>query len=69
MRLYRILSLFALLMLLAAPTFAQGKAKKESVPDVPKVLQALSERGAQFRYLGNEHGMDGWIAIYQGQEQ
>ena len=68
MRLSRILSLTAALMLLAVPTFAQSSAK-QSVPDVPKVLQALSERGAQFRYLGSEHGMEGWIAIYQGQEQ
>lgn len=68
MRLSRILSVSAALMLLAMPVYAQSSAK-QSVPDVPKVLQALSERGAQFRYLGSEHGMEGWIAIYQGQEQ
>ena len=68
MRLIQFLSLFALVVTLAVPAFAQSKSK-EAVPDVPKVLEALSERGAQFRYLGREHGMDGWIAIYQGQEQ
>lgn len=68
MRLFRFFSLFAALALIAAPSFAQSKSK-EAIPDVPKVLQALSDRGAQFRYLGSEHGMDGWIAIYQGQEQ
>jgi thiol:disulfide interchange protein DsbG len=68
MRLFRFLSLFAAVALIAAPSFAQSKSK-EVIPDVPKVLEALSDRGAQFRYLGTEHGMDGWIAIYQGQEQ
>lgn len=68
MRLSRILSLSVALMLFAMPTWAQTSAR-QSMPDVPKVLQALSERGAQFRYLGSEHGMEGWIAIYQGQEQ
>lgn len=66
MRLLKLLPLLAFFMLVAAPSFAQTKG---AIPDVPKVLQALAERGAQFRYLGNEHGMDGWIAIYQGQEQ
>ena len=68
MRLFPLLSVFTMLLMFASPSFAQGQ-KKETMPEVPKVLQALSERGAQFRYLGNEHGMDGWIAIYQGQEQ
>ena len=66
MRFFHLFSLIAV-MLLSAPAFAQ--AKKEGVPDVPEALQALEERGAQLRYLGNEHGMEGWIAIYQGQEQ
>lgn len=66
MRLFRFLSFVALI---AAPSFAQSKSK-EAIPDVPKVLEALSDRGAQFRYLGTEHGMDaGFPRIYQGQEQ
>ena len=68
MRFFPLLSVLAIATMFAAPSFAQGKSR-EAVPEVPKVLQALSDRGAQFRYLGNEHGMDGWIAIYQGQEQ
>lgn len=68
MRLFRLLSILFVIMMLAAPSFAQGKSK-DAVPEVPKVLQALADRGAQFRYLGTDHGMDGWIAIYQGQEQ
>lgn len=62
----RFLALFAALMITASPAFAQTKP---AVPDVPDALAALSERGAQLRYLGKEHGMDGWIAMYQGQEQ
>ncbi|MFA5593023.1 MAG: thioredoxin domain-containing protein [Micavibrio sp.] len=56
----------AFLVLFAAPAMAQ---KNAAIPEIPEALQALSERGAQMRYLGREHGMDGWIAIYQGQEQ
>ncbi|NQZ13728.1 MAG: thioredoxin fold domain-containing protein [Alphaproteobacteria bacterium] len=48
-----------------APVFAQNKS---DLPEIPSALQMLSDRGAQMRYLGREHGMDGWIAIYQGQE-
>ncbi|PZQ49116.1 MAG: thiol:disulfide interchange protein DsbG [Micavibrio aeruginosavorus] len=68
MRLFKILSLLTLTLVLAAPAYAQSK-KTQGIPDVPDALQSLADRGAQFRYLGNEHGMDGWIAIYQGQEQ
>jgi thiol:disulfide interchange protein DsbG len=53
-------------LLMTAPSFAQGK---KTVADIPEPLQPLADRGAQLRYLGSEHGMDGWIAIYQGQEQ
>ncbi len=66
MRLLKLLPALAFFLLFNAPSFAQTKG---AIPDVPKVLQALADRGAQFRYLGTEHGMDGWIAIYQGQEQ
>lgn len=61
------LLLIALGLSMVSPlAFAQSKP---AIPDVPEALEALSERGAQMRYLGREHGMDGWIAIYQGQEQ
>lgn len=50
----------------AVPAFAQTGGP---VPDVPEALEGLVDRGAQVRYLGKQHGMDGWIAIYQGQEQ
>lgn len=66
----RFFSLLCLTFLIfATPVFAQGKGKEAPLPEVPEALQALADRGAQLRYLGAEHGMDGWIAIYQGQEQ
>lgn len=37
--------------------------------DLPETLQNLAAKGAQIRYLGREKGLDGWIAIHQGQEQ
>lgn len=62
-----IVLMLALLTAAIAPAAAQTRA--DSIPEIPEALQALSERGAQMRYLGREHGMDGWIAIFQGQEQ
>ncbi len=51
-------------MPLISPSLAQ-----EKTPDIPQALQVLADRGAQIRYLGTEHGMQGWISIFQGQEQ
>ncbi len=64
----RFFPIFCLLMVFCLPALAQTK-NKGAMPDVPEALQALVDRGAQIRYLGSEHGLDGWIAIYQGQEQ
>lgn len=68
MRFSRFLPMLAVLTAMTLPAFAQGKAN-QAIPEVPQVLEGLADRGAQFRYLGREHGMEGWIAIYQGQEQ
>lgn len=62
----RFLAFFAALMISVSPAFA---AKETAIPEIPEALQVLADRGAQMRYLGNDHGMEGWIAIYQGQEQ
>ena len=62
----RFLCLALSLVFLSYPAFAQ---KSEPLPEVPEALQGLVDRGAQIRYLGKEHGLDGWIAIYKGQEQ
>lgn len=56
---------FGALSLQSQPVKAQSGG---DLPAIPEALQVLSDRGAQMRYLGREHGMDGWIAIYQGQE-
>jgi thiol:disulfide interchange protein DsbG len=53
---------FAALMIGAAPAFAAD-------PPLPAPLQNLIAQGAQMRYLGRSHGLDGWIAIQNGQEQ
>jgi len=63
----RLFLLAALILTFSTPALAQ--ARKGAVPDVPAPLQVLVEKGAQIRYLGTEHGMEGWIAMYQGQEQ
>lgn len=62
--------LFLALSFMAAFQIAPAQAQTDGpVPDVPEALEMLVARGAQIRYLGKEHGLDGWIAIYQGQEQ
>lgn len=52
-------------LLAAGATYAQ----QEAVPELPAPLKTLSDSGAQIRYLGKEHGLDGWVAIKGGQEQ
>lgn len=47
-------------------SFAQ---QQEVVPDLPDSLKTLASSGAQMRYLGKELGLDGWVAIKNGQEQ
>jgi len=51
------------LLIAAMPGFAQGE------PPLPEPLKNLANEGAQMRYLGNEGGLNGWIAIKNGQEQ
>lgn len=36
---------------------------------MPAPLETMAKEGAQVRYMGNEAGLDGWIAIQNGQEQ
>lgn len=43
--------------------------QQESVPELPDPLKTLASSGAQMRYLGKESGLDGWVAIKNGQEQ
>ena len=63
-------SVIVTIMLAALPAFAQTPpAAPAKLPPLPAPLQALQQSGAQMRYLGNEGGLDGWIAIQNGQEQ
>lgn len=38
-------------------------------PAKPEPLQSLEQNGAAIRYLGKDGGLDGWVAIKDGQEQ
>ena len=48
---------------------AVSAQKTSSDPEIPEALQTLVDRGAQTRYLGTKHGMQGWITVFKGQEQ
>jgi len=39
------------------------------LPKLPDPLQNLANEGAQVRFLGKDYGLEGWIAIKNGQEQ
>jgi thiol:disulfide interchange protein DsbG len=56
-----------LALVMSTPVWAQDAVKKE--PPMPAPLEALATEGAQIRYMGNEAGLDGWLAIQDGQEQ
>lgn len=47
----------------------QKSSAQDNIPAMPEALQVLVDRGAQARYLGTRHGMEGWVTIFQGQEQ
>lgn len=59
-----LLTLF--LTLFSAQGFA---ASGVSEPAKPEPLQSLVDNGAAVRYLGKDGGLDGWVAIKDGQEQ
>lgn len=58
-----------LLMFLLVPFSALAQSDAAKQKDLPETLQNLAAKGAQIRYLGQEKGLDGWITIFQGQEQ
>lgn len=60
---------FMVLAALSPAAFAQGSSSAGAGPALPETLQSLAAKGAQIRYLGREKGLDGWIAVHQGQEQ
>ena len=67
---FRILTVFALVTLcLATVTMGKQAYSQDAEPDMPEALEVLVDRGAQARYLGVKHGMQGWVTIFKGQEQ
>lgn len=54
----------AVFTLWPAPSEAQ-----EGKPPLPVPVQELVNNGAQIRYLGRSHGMDGWLTVLSGREQ
>lgn len=65
----RFLILSFLIFLSVTGTGLAQDTGDKGLPSMPDALEVLVDRGAQVRFLGRRHGMDGWIAIYQGQEQ
>lgn len=63
---YRFLPFLTVMLMVFS---VSGVLAQEKEPTLPAPIQALVEEGAQIRYLGKEHGLDGWITIKNGQEQ
>lgn len=64
MRFFSLLSLCAALTLSILPAHAG-----ENDPQLPGPLKTLADDGAQIRFIGNDLGLNGWVAIKNGQEQ
>ncbi len=54
---------------LAFTSNAYAQQDSTLLPALPDPLQNLANDGAQIRFLGRDQGVDGWIAIKNGQEQ
>ncbi len=66
---FALFSLLAVFLMTPLAAVSAQETRSAALPKVPQALQDLEEKGAQMRFLGTKHGLDGWIAIYQGQEQ
>lgn len=58
----------ATLSFVSTGTYAQN-SNDTLLPKMPEPIQNLANEGAQIRFLGKDNGVDGWIAIKNGQEQ
>lgn len=58
-----------LLSLLALGLLTSHANAQDNLPELPDPLKNLAAEGAQLRYLGDEKGLDGWVAIKNGTEQ
>lgn len=65
----RLLLIMTLLIGCTFGVLAPVAKAQNKIPELPSALQVLVDKGAQARYLGNKYGLDGWITVYQGQEQ
>lgn len=65
------ITLFLMSLILISVPASQGYAQSSAsgLPSLPEPIQNLVDEGAQIRYLGNDHGLDAWITIKNGQEQ
>lgn len=61
--------LFLSFLLTALSGISAQAASKKPEPPMPAPIKSLVEEGAQVRYLGNEGGLDGWLALKGGQPQ
>ena len=55
-------------LLLAFTPFMTLQAQ-EKLPELPEPLQNLAAEGAQIRFLGYDHGLEGWLTVKNGQQQ
>jgi thiol:disulfide interchange protein DsbG len=58
----------AILSLAGGGAFAQN-SNDTLLPKMPDPISNLASDGAQIRFLGKDSGVEGWIAIKNGQEQ
>lgn len=65
----RFLLILALLTGSLSLPIVKKSLAQDKLPELPEALQVLVDRGAQTRYLGKKYGLDGWVTIFQGQEQ
>lgn len=54
----------ALLCLSSGTALAQTD---KQLPPLPAALKTYVDQGAQIRYMGRDHGYDGWMTVMQGQ--
>ena len=63
--------LLAVLSIFAVVSFSNSSFAQQAdpLPELPEPIQNLVNEGAQIRYLGKDHGLDGWLTIKNGVEQ
>jgi thiol:disulfide interchange protein DsbG len=58
-----------LVIILTHLSSSQIVKAEETQPKTPVPIQNLVDQGAQLRYLGQEHGLNGWLILQNGEEQ